>query len=56
MLADHSKFDKHGIFEVAPLQRINRIVTDRAPSMRIQKALAASGVDLIVSADMTAEA
>lgn len=50
VLADHSKFDRGAVFEVAPLGRIHRVVTDLPPSEAMGRALAAAGIELIVAA------
>ena len=48
VLADASKFDRQGVFEVAELTRIDRVVTDAVPgAARI--ALEAAGVEVILS-------
>lgn len=49
VLADHSKFDRRAVFEVAPLARIHRLVTDLSPAEPMRRALAEAGVELIVA-------
>lgn len=49
VLADHSKFDRGAVFEVAPLARLHRLVTDLPPSALMRNALQAAGVELIVA-------
>jgi DeoR family glycerol-3-phosphate regulon repressor len=49
VLADHSKFDRRAVFEVAPLTRIDTIVTNMPPGEAMQAALSAAGIDVIVS-------
>jgi len=49
VLADASKFDRRAVFEVATLDRIHTLVTDRAPSDAMAKAFAAAGIELIVA-------
>lgn len=49
VLADHSKLDRRGVFEVAPLSAIDTVVTDVEPPTAIAEALIASGVELLVT-------
>lgn len=49
VLADHSKFDRRAVFEVAPLARIDTLVTDLAPTESMARAIAAAGIELIVA-------
>lgn len=49
VLADHTKFDRRAVFEVAPLRRIHSVVTDAPPSDQISRSLGAAGVSLIVA-------
>lgn len=49
VLADSSKFGRTGLFQVAPLARLERLVTDRAPQGAVAEALAEAGVDVIVA-------
>lgn len=49
VLADGSKFGKHGIFEVAPLSSIDRLVTEQDPPAVIAAALEASGTEVVVA-------
>lgn len=46
VLADSSKFDRRAVFEVAPLSRIDTLVTDIQPSDPMARAIAAAGVQL----------
>lgn len=48
VLADHTKFEKKAIFEVAPLSRVDWVVTDRQPSPRMQAILREANVQLAV--------
>nr|WP_272872530.1 DeoR/GlpR family DNA-binding transcription regulator [Allorhizobium borbori] len=48
VLVDHSKFDRRAVFEVAPLSRIDTLVTDKPPSEAMGRALAAAGVEVIL--------
>ncbi|MGL4288055.1 MAG: DeoR/GlpR family DNA-binding transcription regulator [Phreatobacter sp.] len=48
VLADSSKIDRPGLFQVCPLSSIDRLVIDQAPSGPVAAALAAAGVQLIV--------
>lgn len=48
VLADHSKFDRRAVFEVAPLSRIDTLVTDTPPSDVMARALATAGVEVIL--------
>ncbi|QFR34432.1 DeoR/GlpR family DNA-binding transcription regulator [Ancylobacter sp. TS-1] len=47
VLADHSKFDRRAVFEVAPLAAIHTLVTDQPPSEPMGRALTAAGVELV---------
>lgn len=49
VLADHSKLDRAAVFEVASLSKVDRLVTDRAPSPQMGAALAAAGVEVIIA-------
>ncbi|TYC58279.1 DeoR/GlpR transcriptional regulator [Rhodobacterales bacterium] len=49
VFADHTKFDKQAVFEVAPLSSIARVVTDRRPGEAMCQALKEAGVDLLVA-------
>ena len=49
VLADHSKFDRSAVFEVAPLARIDTLVTDIPPSEPMARAIAQAGITLIVA-------
>lgn len=49
VLADHSKFERRAVFEVASLTRIHTLVTDMAPSEPMARAIAAAGIELIVA-------
>nr|WP_256441466.1 DeoR/GlpR family DNA-binding transcription regulator [Ancylobacter radicis] len=49
VLADHSKFDRRAVFEVAGLGRIDTLVTDRQPSDAMVKAIASAGIELIIA-------
>ncbi|MDQ0348982.1 DeoR/GlpR family DNA-binding transcription regulator [Ancylobacter vacuolatus] len=49
VLADHSKFERGAVFELAPLARIHRLVTDLPPSEAMTRALVEAGVELIVA-------
>ena len=49
VLADHAKFDRPAVFEVAPLSRVERMVTDRPPPPHIAEGLRAGGVQLILA-------
>ncbi|WP_319484340.1 DeoR/GlpR family DNA-binding transcription regulator [uncultured Cohaesibacter sp.] len=51
IVADHSKLDRRAVFEVARLNRIARVITDRSPSPQLTAALAAATVELIVVND-----
>ena len=48
VVADHGKFARRAVFEVAPLRRIARLVTDRAPTAPLAAALAEAGVQVIL--------
>ncbi len=49
VLADHSKLDRAAVFELAPLTRVDRLVTDRAPPPDLADALRAAGVKVILA-------
>lgn len=49
VLADHAKFDRPALFEVAPLSRVTRMVTDRPPPAAIADRLRAAGVEVILA-------
>lgn len=49
VLADHSKFGRSGLFALAPLSGVDRIVTDVAPRPEMAERLLASGVELLVA-------
>ena len=48
VLADHSKFERRAVFEIAALSRIQTLVTDRPPPEGIAAALREAGVSVIV--------
>ena len=50
VLADASKFTRPAIFDVAPIEKIDRIVTDVSPNIEMLKALELKGVS-VISAD-----
>jgi DeoR family transcriptional regulator, glycerol-3-phosphate regulon repressor len=47
VLADHSKFDRRGVFEVAPLNAVAALVTDGSPPVATERALVAAGVEIL---------
>ncbi|WP_026015269.1 MULTISPECIES: DeoR/GlpR family DNA-binding transcription regulator [unclassified Chelatococcus] len=49
VLADHDKFERRAVFEVAPLTAIDTLITDARPSALMTGALAEAGVNLIVA-------
>ncbi|QIB33510.1 DeoR/GlpR family DNA-binding transcription regulator [Ancylobacter pratisalsi] len=49
VLADHSKFERRAVFEVAPLSRVHTLVTDIAPTEPMAKAIEAAGIRQIVA-------
>lgn len=49
VLADASKLGRDGLFQVCPLDVIDRLVTDRAPSPRLADALALASIEVIVA-------
>nr|WP_321455472.1 DeoR/GlpR family DNA-binding transcription regulator [uncultured Cohaesibacter sp.] len=51
IVADHSKFDRRAVFEIAPLNRITRIVTDRPLSQTLKDALTEADVEIIIVGD-----
>jgi len=48
VLADHSKFDRRAVFEVAPMAAVDCIVTDRQPSSNVAAYLSAANIELVV--------
>lgn len=50
VLADSSKFDALGSFEVCPLSAIDRLVTNSAPPPQLREAFDANGISVIVAA------
>jgi len=51
VLADHSKIGRTALFEVCPLDRIDRLVTERAPEADFAAALREAGVEVVIAAD-----
>lgn len=49
ILADHSKFDRRAVFEVAPLGRVDTLVTDLQPGEAMTASIRNSGIELIVA-------
>ncbi len=49
VLADHSKFDRRAVFEVAALARIDTLVTDIIPIDSMRRAIKDAGIELIVA-------
>ncbi|WP_111543934.1 DeoR/GlpR family DNA-binding transcription regulator [Mesorhizobium kowhaii] len=49
VLADHSKFDKRAVFEVAPLAKISAIVTDRPLSAQLSAAFSNLSIEMIIA-------
>lgn len=49
VLADSTKLDRPGLFQVCPLSDVDRLVTDRQPEGSVAESLAAAGVELIVA-------
>ncbi|WP_244611155.1 DeoR/GlpR family DNA-binding transcription regulator [Ensifer sp. M14] len=49
VLVDHSKFNRRGVFEVAPLSAIDSLVTDNRPDAALVEALTAAGIELIIA-------
>ncbi len=49
VLADHSKLGRRGLFQVLPLERVHRLVTDAAPEDPLAQALADAGVRVVVA-------
>lgn len=48
ILADHSKFDKRAVFEVAPISKINSVVTDRPLSPPLSLSFINANVEIII--------
>lgn len=46
-MADHSKFEKSSIFSFCPIDSLNAIVTDQAPSEELLKKLTAMNIECI---------
>ena len=51
VLADSSKFGRVGLFQVGPLEIIDRLVTERTPDENAKAALLAAGVDIITAGE-----
>ncbi len=51
VLADHTKFGRRAVFEIAPLRKIHAVVTDVPPGAQIARSLVAAGVSLIVASE-----
>lgn len=49
VVADHTKFDRRAVFEVAQLTRIERVITDVKPSPAMCDALSKAGVELVIA-------
>lgn len=49
VLADHTKLERRAVFEVAPLDAVDILVTDRAPPQHISTSLKAANVEVIVA-------
>jgi DeoR family glycerol-3-phosphate regulon repressor len=49
VLADGSKLGRDALFQVCPLEAIDRLIVDRAPERSLADALAAARVDVIVA-------
>ena len=49
VLADASKLGRDGLFQVCPLEVIDRLVTDRPPDSRMADALALASVEVILA-------
>jgi DeoR family glycerol-3-phosphate regulon repressor len=49
VLADHAKFGRSAVFEVAGLSQVARLVTDRLPDPEMAAALTAAGIDIFVA-------
>ena len=49
VLADDSKFEQHALFPVAPLEKINRLVSNMAPGAELSASLREAGVEMIVA-------
>lgn len=49
LLADHQKFDKHGLMTYCSLDRIDCLITDQAPDARYQDYCRQQGIELIIA-------
>ncbi|QCI69060.1 DeoR/GlpR transcriptional regulator [Phreatobacter stygius] len=49
VLADSSKLTRTGLFQVCPLGKVDRLVTDRMPTGNVADALARAGVEIIIA-------
>ncbi|WP_299724497.1 DeoR/GlpR family DNA-binding transcription regulator [Devosia sp.] len=49
VLADDSKFEQHALFPIAPLGKINRLVSNAAPGAELSASLREAGVEMIVA-------
>ena len=53
VIADSSKMGKHALFQVFPLQRIDRLIIDRKPLGELAKALAEAQVEVLEAPALT---
>ena len=51
VIADSSKFDRTALFEVCPLERIDRLVTDEQPPPRLKGELEKAGVEILIAGE-----
>ncbi|MEP9374383.1 DeoR/GlpR family DNA-binding transcription regulator [Mesorhizobium sp. KR1-2] len=51
VIADSSKLNRMALFRVCPLEEIDRLVIDRAPTGAIAEALKTAGIELLTPAD-----
>ncbi len=51
VLADSSRFDKTGVFEVAQWSAIDTLVTDTLPAPRLAAAIRAAGTRIVTGKD-----
>ncbi len=49
VLADSSKFNRAGLFQVCPLAEVDRLVADQAPQGALEESLRAAQVEIIVA-------
>ena len=49
LLADHTRFGQESVAQVAPLQVVNRLITDNALSAGTRLELSKSGIEVLIA-------